>query len=69
MNVKRLKDLIRDLPDNITVVTLASDHSYREAFRCNVTESVYHSRYGQYDEYYGESLLPNQKMVNVLLID
>lgn len=52
INVKELRALIADLPDNTPVLVTASDHSYRRTSAC-VTTAIYDRNAGWMEDWEG----------------
>lgn len=70
MTVKILKEIIKDLPDNVEIVTPSSDHSYKYIY-CSVTTALKDDE-GEWTEDYGESSTPESlygKRKKVLVIE
>ena len=53
MNVKQLKSIIEDLPDDMIVVTPGSDHTYNEAGAVPDTAQYHRGLYSEYHDDYG----------------
>lgn len=69
MNVKQLKELIADLPDDIKIVVPCRDHSYRNVSG-EVSTALY-SRPAGWTEDHGEEATPEEsfgKRVQVVVI-
>ena len=69
MNIKQLKALIANLPDETLVLQPASDHSYRMA-GAEITTALQEGR-NTWSEDYGEDATPENeygKRINVLVI-
>lgn len=65
-NVGKLKKLIENLPDDMLIVTLASDHQYRSVVvDVAKAEQLYN---GYFNEYYGDEFSAGNPIVDVLLI-
>ena len=59
MNVKELKAIIENLPDEILVLTLGSDHSYRKV-SAESTTALQEGR-NAWTEDYGEEITPEKE--------
>lgn len=68
MNIKELKELIKDLPDDVLVVSKTFDHGYRQSNVYKDTTICYKDD-NQMDEDFGEDLEGNQFRRNVLVVD
>lgn len=57
MNVKQLREIIKDMPDEIQLVTSARDHSYRSAGVFSST-ALFDAETGTWTEDHGEDTTP-----------
>lgn len=64
MNIKILKELIADLPDDMEIVVGGFDHSYYSAHAC-VAPAEKHDRF-QYSEWYEDN--GQEEPVEVLVV-
>lgn len=53
MNIKELKKLIADMPDDAPVLLSVSDHNYKEAWHMD-SLAIYHSEDRLYEEFVGD---------------
>lgn len=69
MNVKQLRKLIADMPDNTEIVVGDGDHSYRRAEAEIVDAETDGKRNGYLGEYYSdEDMTPGYKKIVVLYV-
>ena len=54
-NVGKLKELIKDLPDDTPILVPGSDHSYYQP-DCSIAPAEYNER-GDWFEYYGDKYM------------
>jgi hypothetical protein len=70
LTIKKLKELIKDCPDDMLVVGPGSDHSYRYV-DAQVMTALYYKKFHILSEDYGEETTPetkHEKRIEVLLI-
>lgn len=69
MNIKDLKKLIENLPDDLPILVGDYDHSYRKA-GCYVLDVEYVSKLKKYFEYYDErNMSPDGEIKKGLVIE
>lgn len=68
MNIKELKKLIADMPDDAPVLLSVSDHSYKEAWHMDAC-AVYHADERTYEEFVGDwQLVANAEKIVALCL-
>lgn len=68
LNIKKLKALIADLPDEMQVAVPGFDHSYNQC-RGRITHVAWDEGHGKYFEYAGDhNLSPTEVKTQIFLI-
>ena len=69
MNIKQLKELIADLPDDLQILTDDRDHHYRKA-SVDIADVEYIEKFKCYCEYYDErNMHPEGKKTIALVVN
>lgn len=70
MNVKKLREIIKDLPDNTPLLAPSGSHSFRHA-AVHKDTALFDAELGEWTEDHGESCTPESgygKRITVLVV-
>lgn len=71
MKIQQLKEIIKDMADDIEVVVPAFDHSYEPCYSASMVDAEYDTDYGIMSEHYdydGFKLEKGVELIKVLVI-